>query len=131
MNNKDIYHKIYDENGHLDSMDHYVHGIKTHQYIYLPRSAAFYYSTVDEETWTDKHSYGFVATEKRSDQNHDLKEPPQREPKQQYLWKSFLISEPKPTEFIEFRAWNVLKLLFYGGATIAVIRAIVDLTSML
>ena len=131
MNNKDIYHKIYDENGNIDSMDHYVHAIKTHEYIYLPRSIGFYYSKVGKEKYKDRHSYGFVATEKRSDETHDLIKPPQREPKQQYLWKNLSMPEPKPTEVIEFGAWDALKSLYYVGATIALVRGIVDLTSQL
>ena len=107
MNNKDIYHKIYDENGNLDSMVHYAHGIKTIRYLYIP-------------------PYGFVGIKKRFDQTHDQKEPPQREPKQQYLWKSLPMPEPKPTEVIEFGAWDALKLLYFFGATIAVVRVIVE-----
>ena len=126
MNNKDIYHKIYDENGHLDSMDHYVHAIKTHEYIYLPRSTGFYYSKVGEEKYNDKHSYGFVATEKRLDQIHPQKQSTQREPKQQYLWKNLPMPEPKPTEVIEFGSWDALKLLYYLGVIIAVVRALVE-----
>ena len=128
---KDVYHKIYDENGNLDSMDHYVHAIKTHEYIYLPRSTGFYYSKVGKEKYKDRHSYGFVATEKRLDQPNDLIKPTQREPKQQYLWKNLPMSEPKPTEVIEFGAWDALKSLYYVGATIALVRGIVDLTSQL
>ena len=128
---KDVYHKIYDEQGNLDSMDHYVHAIKTHEYIYLPRSTGFYYSKVGKEKYKDRHSYGFVATEKRLDQPNDLIKPTQREPKQQYLWKNLPMSEPKPTEVIEFGAWDALKSLYYVGATIALVRGIVDLTSQL
>ena len=101
VSNKDIYHKIYDENGNLDSMDHYVHAIKTHEYIYLPRSTGFYYSKVGKEKYKDRYSYGFVATEKRLDQPNDLIKPTQREPKQQYLWENLPIPEAKPTEVIE------------------------------
>ena len=105
--NKDVYHKIYDENENLDSMIHYEYGIKTTRYLYIP-------------------PYGFVGIEKRFDQTHDLKESLQREPKQQYLWKNLPMPEPKPTEVIEFGAWDALKLLYYLGATIAVVRAIVE-----
>ena len=105
--NKDVYHKIYDENENLDSMIHYAYGIKTNRYLYIP-------------------PYGFVGIEKRFDQTHDQKESPQREPKQQYLWKNLPMPEPKPTEVIEFGAWDALKLLYYLGATIAVVRAIVE-----
>ena len=104
---KEIYHKIYDENGNLDSMIHYEYGIKATRYLYIP-------------------PYGFVGIEKRFDQTHDQKESPQREPKQQYLWKNLPMPEPKPTEVIEFGAWDALKLLYYLGATIAVVRAIVE-----
>ena len=62
MNNKDVYHKIYDENGNLDSMIHYAYGIKANRYLYIP-------------------PYGFVGIEKRSDQTHHLKESP-RKPQQ-------------------------------------------------
>jgi hypothetical protein len=34
--------------------------------------------------------------------------------------------EPKPTEVIEFGTWDALKLLYFLGATIAVVRAIVE-----
>ena len=105
--NKDVYHKIYDENENLDSMIHYEYGIKATRYLYIP-------------------PYGFVGIEKRFDQTHDLKESLQREPKQQYLWKNLPMPEPKPTEVIEFGAWDALKLLYYLGATIAVVRAIVE-----
>ena len=131
MNNKDIYHKIYDENGNLDSMDHYVHAIKTHEYIYLPRSTGFYYSKVGKEKYKDRHSYGFVATEKRLDQPNDLIKPIQREPKQQYLWNNLPMPEPKPTEVIEFGVSDALRFFFYLGITIALVRVIVDLTSQL
>ena len=107
MNNKDIYHKIYDENGNLESMIHYKHGIKTTRYLYIP-------------------PYGFVGIEKRSDQINDLKELPQREPKQQYLWKNLPMPEPQPTEVIEFGSWDALKLLYYLGVIIAVGRALVE-----
>ena len=131
MNNKDVYHKIYDEDGNLDSMDHYVHAIKTHKYIYLPRSTGFYYSKVGKEKYKDRHSYGFVATEKRSDETHHLKQSSHKEPKQHCLWNNLPISEPKPTEVIEFGAWDALRFFFYLGITIALVRAIVDLTSQL
>ena len=104
---KEIYHKIYDEHGNLDSMIHYEYGIKATRYLYIP-------------------PYGFVSIEKRSDQTHDFKESPQREPKQQYLWKNLPMPEPKPTEVIEFGTWDALKLLYFLGATIAVVRAIVE-----
>ena len=107
MVKKDIYHKIYDENENLDSMIHYEYGIKATRYLYIP-------------------PYGFVGIEKRFDQTHDQKESPQREPKQQYLWKNLPMPEPKPTEVIEFGAWDALKLLYFLGATIAVVRAIVE-----
>ena len=64
MNNKDIYHKIYDENGNLDSMDHYVHAIKTHEYIYLPRSTGFYYSKVGKEKFDSLMGKEFRLTDK-------------------------------------------------------------------
>ncbi len=131
MNNKDIYYKIYDENGNLDSMDHYVHAIKTHEYIYLPRSTGFYYSKVGKEKYKDRHSYGFVATEKRPDQKHHLKQSSHREPKQQYLWKNLPMPEPKPTAVIEFGVSDALRFFFYLGITIALVRVIVDLTSQL
>jgi len=105
--NKDVYHKIYDENENLDSMIHYEYGIKATRYLYIP-------------------PYGFVGIEKRFNQTHDQKDSPQREPKQQYLWKSLPMPEPKPTEVIEFGAWDALKLLYFFGATIAVVRAIVE-----
>ena len=107
MNNKDIYHKIYDENGNLDSMIHYAYGIKATRYLYI-------------------HPYGFVGIEKRSDKINDLKELPQREPKQQYLWKNLPMPEPQPTEVIEFGSWDALKLLYYLGVIIAVGRALVE-----
>jgi len=106
-NNKDIYHKIYDENGNLDSMIHYAYGIKATRYLYI-------------------HPYGFVGIEKRSDKINDLKELPQREPKQQYLWKNLPMPEPQPTEVIEFGSWDALKLLYYLGVIIAVGRALVE-----
>ena len=105
--NKDIYHKIYDENENLDSMIHYEYGIKTTRYLYIP-------------------PYGFVGIEKRFDQTHDQKESPQREPIQQYLWKNLPMPEPKPTEVIEFGAWDALKFLYYLGATTALLRIIVE-----
>jgi len=104
---QDFYHKIYDEHGNLDSMIHYAYGIKATRYLYIP-------------------PYGFVGIEKRFDQTHDLKESLQREPKQQYLWKNLPMPEPKPTEVIEFGAWDALKFLYYLGATIAVARVIVE-----
>ena len=107
MNNKDIYHKIYDEYGNLDSMIHYVYGIKATRYLYIP-------------------PYGFLGIEKRPDQTHHLKESHQREPKQQYLWKNLPMPVPKTTEVIEFGAWDALKSLYYLGATIAVARVIVE-----
>jgi hypothetical protein len=107
VNNKDIYHKIYDENGNLDSMIHYAYGIKATRYLYI-------------------HPYGFVGIEKRSDKINDLKELPQREPKQQYLWKNLPMPEPQPTEVIEFGSWDALKLLYYLGVIIAVGRALVE-----
>ena len=107
MNNKDIYNKIYDEQGNLDSMIHYADGIKATRQLYLP-------------------PYGFLGIEKRPDQTHHLKESHQREPKQQYLWNNLPMPEPKPTEVIEFGAWDALKSLYYLGATIAVARVIVE-----
>ena len=88
-------------------MIHYAYGIKATRYLYI-------------------HPYGFVGIEKRSDKINDLKELPQREPKQQYLWKNLPMPEPQPTEVIEFGSWDALKLLYYLGVIIAVGRALVE-----
>ena len=114
---KDGYHEYFHENRNLKARGHYVDGMKTGEWQYF-----------DEE---GNYSHGFVALGKQSGQIlDDLKkyeaEALEEEPKQKYLWKDLPMPEPKPTEIVDFGVWDVLKFLFRVGATIALLRLIVE-----
>ena len=98
---KDGYQEIYHENGNLKARGHYVDGMKTGEWQYF-----------DEE---GNYSHGFVALGKQSGQILDDLKKYEAEAK-----------EPQKEEPDDFGLWDVLKFLFYVGATIAVVRAIVE-----